>query len=72
MSVQVGAYQSLGKSPATGDLHLLVQLGNKEIHSPSNNCYHFLQISPIRNDNISQQQIVTTTTGSNEQLPRCD
>ncbi len=41
-SVQVAANQSLGKSPAIGDLHLPIQLRNKEIHSRSNNCNHFL------------------------------
>ncbi len=47
-SIQVAANQSLGKLLATGNLHLPVQLGNREIHSRSKR-------ETIRNDNISQQ-----------------
>ncbi len=32
-SVQVAVNQSLRKSPTTSNLHLPVQLGNREIHS---------------------------------------
>ncbi len=43
--LQVAANESLGKSLATVNLHLPIQLGNREIHTRSNNSY----------DNISQQ-----------------